>query len=609
MQTYKRLLSYILPYKGRYTLAMALVVLSVLCELLTPWLFGRAVDLGVAGGDMQLVLLYSGLLIVAQLVRSGFHYMQWIVQHQAGQNIVRDIRDQLYDKLQLLSQSFYRDMPTGQIMSRMTSDVESVQEYMGWGLLIQFAAITSFVGTAIALFFVDGPLTSVLLLPLLPLAVVVYFFDKHIGAMWKAIRDQMGQLTTVLQENISGVRVVKAFASQALEIDKFRGRNGEQRDLNLKRAKVEAWSFPAMDLMVGLIFVLLAWYGGLRVMNGETTLGTFFAYQWYLWGIIWPVRFGGWIISMMREAMGAAPRLFELLDRDPQIADRPDARPLPRVTGKIEFRNVSFAFPDDPSRNVLDGFNLTIMPGEVVAILGETGTGKSSIFNLMLRFYDVTEGAILIDGHDLREVTLESLRRQMAIVPQESFLFSATVADNIAYGHPEATREQIVAAAKLAHAHEFIVALDQGYESIVGERGIGLSGGQKQRMALARALLTEPRILLLDEATSAVDTETEHNIQIALEEVMAHRTSLIIAQRLSTIKHADRVVVIEAGRVAESGTHDSLMAHDGAYARLYALQYREQDEAEQEALAAIGREHYDDVDEQLTDPHLELAGR
>jgi len=334
-----------------------------------------------------------------------------------------------------------------------------------------------------------------------------------------------------------------------------------------------------MDLFMGLCFVVLAWYGGLLVVRGELTLGFFFAYQWYLWGVIWPVRMMGWLLSIMRQASAAMPRLTEILDAPITIGDAPDAVTLPVVRGEIRFEDVWFAFPDDPERFVLKGLDLHIEAGQTVAILGGIGSGKSSVINLIPRFYDVTRGTVRVDGLDVRQIRLSSLRRHIGIVPQETFLFSATVRENIAFGRPDASQEEIEAVARRAQAHDFIMALPKGYETRVGERGIGLSGGQKQRIALARALLMDPAILILDEATSSVDTETEYEIQLALEEVMANRTSVIIAQRLSTVKMADKVVVLKDGRVAEEGTHAELLARGGEYTRLYNMQFREQEEA------------------------------
>ena len=578
MKNFRRLLSYLKPYQKRFTVAFILATITISFDLLVPMLFGWTINKGLESGQLSQVIFFALLLVAAQGLKSASNYLQWMVQQRVGQNVVRDLRDQLYERLQLLPVSFYRDMPTGQIMSRVTSDVEAVQEYLGWGFLIQMMAAMSFVGTSLILLFLDWQLTLLIYLPMVVMLVIVYYFDKRIGPSWEAVRAEMGKLTTVLQENISGVRVVKAFAHEKLEAARFAERNEHNRQRNLDRLRLEANSFPAMDLMVGLSFVLLAWFGGMRIINGHGNLGLFFAYQWYLWGIIWPMRFMGWLISLMRQALAAAPRLFEILDAPLEIKDAPDAVALTHVAGEIVFDDVHFAFDDEPDRWVLTGLSLNIQPGEVVAILGGTGSGKSSLVNLIGRFREATKGQILVDGHDVRSVKLHSLREHIGIVPQEAFLFSATVAENIAYGHPDATQVDIVKAAKLAQAHEFIMEMPDGYGTQIGERGVRLSGGQKQRLSLARAILVDPAIFILDEATSAVDTRTEHEIQQALAHVMNGRTSIIIAQRLSTIKHADRIVVLKDGAVAEAGTHAELLALDGEYARIYDLQYRESDE-------------------------------
>ncbi len=578
MKNFRRLLSYLKPYQKRFTVAFILATITISFDLLVPMLFGWTINKGLESGQLSQVIFFALLLVAAQGLKSASNYLQWMVQQRVGQNVVRDLRDQLYERLQLLPVSFYRDMPTGQIMSRVTSDVEAVQEYLGWGFLIQMMAAMSFVGTSLILLFLDWQLTLLIYLPMVVMLVIVYYFDKRIGPSWEAVRAEMGKLTTVLQENISGVRVVKAFAHEKLEAARFAERNEHNRQRNLDRLRLEANSFPAMDLMVGLSFVLLAWFGGMRIINGHGNLGLFFAYQWYLWGIIWPMRFMGWLISLMRQALAAAPRLFEILDAPLEIKDAPDAVALTHVAGEIVFDDVHFAFDDEPDRWVMTGLSLNIQPGEVVAILGGTGSGKSSLVNLIGRFREATKGQILVDGHDVRSVKLHSLREHIGIVPQEAFLFSATVAENIAYGHPDATQVDIVKAAKLAQAHEFIMEMPDGYGTQIGERGVRLSGGQKQRLSLARAILVDPAIFILDEATSAVDTRTEHEIQQALAHVMNGRTSIIIAQRLSTIKHADRIVVLKDGAVAEAGTHAELLALDGEYARIYDLQYRESDE-------------------------------
>jgi ABC-type multidrug transport system fused ATPase/permease subunit len=578
MQNFLRLIRFLKPYRVQVAVAGILTLVTLAGDLMTPAALGWTVDRGLSKGRMDLVVFYSLLLIALAGARSLAAFYQGYIQNLAGQSVVRDMRRLLYERLQYLPISFYRAMPTGQIMSRVTSDVEAVQEFVAWGFLFLSAASASFVGTLILLLLINWRLSLVVMIPIIPLALVVVWFDRRIGPAWEAVRGQMGRLTTVLQEAISGVRVVKAFAREGYETERFGAQNAAYQAKSMYRAGVEARSFPTMDLFMGLCFVVLAGYGGHQVARGELTLGLFFAYQWYLWGVIWPVRMMGWLLSILRQAMAAMPRLAEILDAPMTVSDTPAAVPLPPLRGEVRFEDVWFAFPDDPERYVLKGLNLVVEAGRTVAILGGTGSGKSSLINLIPRFYDVARGAVRVDGYDVRQVQLASLRRQIGIVPQETFLFSATVRENIAFGRPDATQEEVEAAARLAQAHDFIMALPKGYDTRVGERGIGLSGGQKQRIALARALLMNPAILILDEATSSVDTETEHEIQTALAPVMAARTSIVIAQRLSTVKMADKVVVLKDGRVAEEGTHAELLAKGGEYARIYQWQFREQEE-------------------------------
>jgi ABC-type multidrug transport system fused ATPase/permease subunit len=578
MQNFLRLIRFLKPYRVQVAVAGILTLVTLAGDLMTPAALGWTVDRGLSKGRMDLVVFYSLLLIALAGARSLAAFYQGYIQNLAGQSVVRDMRRLLYERLQYLPISFYRAMPTGQIMSRVTSDVEAVQEFVAWGFLFLSAASASFVGTLILLLLINWRLSLVVMIPIIPLALVVVWFDRRIGPAWEAVRGQMGRLTTVLQEAISGVRVVKAFAREGYETERFGAQNAAYQAKSMYRAGVEARSFPTMDLFMGLCFVVLAGYGGHQVARGELTLGLFFAYQWYLWGVIWPVRMMGWLLSILRQAMAAMPRLAEILDAPMTVSDAPAAVPLPPLRGEVRFEDVWFAFPDAPERYVLKGLNLVVEAGRTVAILGGTGSGKSSLINLIPRFYDVARGAVRIDGYDVRQVQLASLRRQIGIVPQETFLFSATVRENIAFGRPDATQEEVEAAARLAQAHDFIMALPKGYDTRVGERGIGLSGGQKQRIALARALLMNPAILILDEATSSVDTETEHEIQTALAPVMAARTSIVIAQRLSTVKMADKVVVLKDGRVAEEGTHAELLAKGGEYARIYQWQFREQEE-------------------------------
>ncbi len=578
MKDLRRLLSFIMPYRRRFALALALMLGGVIIDMALPWLFGQTIDRGLASGRLGLTALLAFLLVAGAGIRSLLAYFQWMAQQRVGQDAMKDLRDALFARLEALPPSFYGGMNSGEIMSRMTGDVDAVQEYLGWGFILQIIALTVLLFISSLLLWLDWRLTLAVLIPLIGLGFIVQRFSRQVGPTWEAERKQMGELSRVLQEFISGIRVVKAFAREPLEAEKFDAQNTAARARNLARAGLEARALPSVNLMIGLAFAILVWVGVGRVMNGEMTVGRFFSYQWYLWSLIWPIQISGWLINLRRQAMAAAPRLFAILDAPLGILDAPDAVELRRVRGQIEFRDVTFAFPDEPDRPVLQGLNLAVEPGEVVAILGGTGSGKSSLINLIPRFYDVTAGQVLIDGVDVRDVTIASLRRHIGIVPQESFLFSASIRDNIAYGRPDAPEDALTEAARLAQAHRFIVALEDGYDTKVGERGVRLSGGQKQRVALARALLVDPAILILDEATSAVDTRTEHAIQQSLEAVMAGRTSLIIAQRLSTIKHADRIVVLKDGQVAETGTHQALLARDGEYARIFNLQFRQSEE-------------------------------
>jgi ATP-binding cassette subfamily B protein len=388
----------------------------------------------------------------------------------------------------------------------------------------------------------------------------------------------MGKLTATLQESISGMRVVKAFSQEQQEIAKFRTRSDATLHAHLSRAGAEARTFPLLHFVTGFCFLILYWYGGRRVYYGEMTLGTFFSFNWYLWGLIWPVRFLGYLIGVARKAIAAGPRVFAILDSPFEIEEARDAREMPEIAGHVLFQDVSFAFEDSATMQVLKHLNLEIEPGQIVAVLGRTGSGKSSLVNLVPRFYDPQEGQITIDGIDIREVTLSSLRKQIGIVPQETILFSDSVRNNIAFGRPDAPFNEIEAAAKAAQAHDFITDLPKGYDTRVGERGVGLSGGQRQRIAIARALLTDPRILILDEPTSSVDAETEYALQIALNELMRNRSSIVIAQRLSTIKNAAKIVVLRDGKVVEEGTHEELLMRNGEYTRIYDLQLRPQEQ-------------------------------
>ncbi|WP_081756717.1 ABC transporter ATP-binding protein [Gorillibacterium massiliense] len=604
MKVFMRLLSYMKPYWRSIALIMLLMSAGTAFDLLAPWLLKQAVDVGMANKAMHTIIFYCLLLGGGQLMKTGTNYLQGYTQERVGQSVVYNMRRNLYDHLQKLPYSYFDKAQTGQIMSRMTGDIETIKNFFAFGLIQIVLGVITFFGTIGVMLAFNWKVTliSMLVTPLLMLAIAK--FGKKVGPAWGDVREQMGKLTSTLQENISGIRVVKAFAQENLEKGKFDGRNEDNFATNMKRARIEAGSFPLMGFYGGLIFLLMIWLGSYYVVKGEMTLGTFTAFQWYIWGLVWPLNMTGWMINIAQQAIKAAPRVFEILDTDINIASPANGgQHADGMKGRVEFRNLTFRYDKQADQNegsadtansetiesagaeattaesaetasqeILRDINLEVQPGEAVAILGGTGSGKSTLIQMIARFYDATEGAILIDGVDVRDYNLEELRRKIGIVPQETFLFSATIRDNIAFGRPEASLEQVEWAAKQAQIHDFILTMPNGYETIVGERGVGLSGGQRQRVALARAILMDPPILVLDEATASVDTATESAIHEALHSVMEGRTTFIVAQRLSSIQTADRIIVLDNGKIAEQGTHKELYEQDGFFRKLFNMQ-------------------------------------
>jgi ATP-binding cassette subfamily B protein len=580
MNYLKRLFPFARPYWFAMLLTLLFTAGGIASNLLVPQMLGRAVDDGILKKDMSAVLLFCGLLLGLAALRSVFYYLQGVGQGTVGADIVRDLRNALYRKLQRLPFSYYTTMPTGQIMSRMLGDMDAVEQFVAFGFTAMVTEISTFVFTLIVLLTLDWQLTLLVLAPMTLMYFPLVRFRMKLDPAWDAVREQMGKLTSVLQENVSGVRVVKAFGRESHAVTQFERENALNRQKNIDRGQLEAAAFPTMDFISGVAFLVLLLAGSLRIIEGSLTLGTFTAFTWYIWSLIWPIRLMGWFISISRQAVASCKRLFEIYDAKETITD-PTSSPLHPFTlspiGRVEFDNVDFSFPDDPNTPVLKGLTLTVNPGETAVILGGTGSGKSSVINLVPRFYDVAGGSVKVDGVDVREYALSDLRSRMALVPQETFLFSATLRDNIRFGKPDASEDEVIAAAKVAQVHEFATKLEKGYDTKVGERGVGLSGGQKQRVALARAVLMNPSILILDEATSAVDTQTETVIQAAMGEVMKGRTSIVIAQRLSTVKNAGKIVVLKDGAVVEEGNHEQLYALGGEYRALYDLQFRDQE--------------------------------
>jgi len=512
--------------------------------------------------------------VAVNLALGVINYGQWYSFEVVGQNVARDLQLKLHNHLQRLHMEFFRKQKTGDVMSRLTEDVDSVHEFLGYGCILMVSNMLSVVVTLAIMFWLSWDLTVAAAAAFPILAVVVLRFDKEIRPLWEKVRGELGKLTAVLQENLSGVRTVKAFAREEHEIGKFTGHNHSFLGANVARIRVEGRTQPLVEFISSLAFVGLLGYGGAQVAAGHESLGTLVAFQGYVWNLVWPIRMLGQLINVFEEALAAAPRLFEVLDTVPAVVNRPDAVTAPTLAGRLEFRGVSFRFSDS-EENVLQDISFTVEPGQVLAVIGGTGSGKSTLVGLIPRFFEPQTGEVLLDGHNVKNFTLDSLRGQIGMVLQDTVLFSATIAENIAYGRPEVALEEIERVARLAQAHEFIATLQSGYDTRIGERGVGLSGGQKQRIALARALLMNPRILILDEATSSIDTHTEYLIQEGLTQVMQGRTAVIIAKRLSTIEQADRVLVIDQGQVVEFGTPNELLQGTGYFRRMLLSQHRD----------------------------------
>jgi ATP-binding cassette subfamily B protein len=576
-----RLLRQVQPYKWRVALALTMVFLSTGLVAVQPMLIRFAVDEVYQAERWHLLGWIALGLLLATILRSALGYLERISMEWIAQRTIYDLRNNIYQQLQSLSFSFYDQAQTGELMSRATADVEMLRRFLSFGILrLTSSALTlAVVMTLLLMMDVRLALVSMASIPLLVLAV--WRFATTVRPRYRQIQEQLGVITTVLQEAIAGVRVVRAFAQEDREIERFRRENWRYLDLNITTVRMWAVYFPLMTFLGGLGSTVVLWYGGSRVIAGELSVGAMVAFQTLLMQLIMPIRMLGWLVNMASQAAAAGQRVYAILDTESAVQDKPSAQELQRPKGHVRFDRVSFSY--DGKAPVLSDVSIDARPGETIALLGATGSGKSTIINLIPRFYDVTAGSVTIDGRDVRDVTLKSLRANIGMVLQETFLFSASIKDNIAYGRPGVKDDELIAAAKAAQIHDFIVSLPEGYNTLIGERGIGLSGGQKQRVAVARALLMDPRILILDEATSSVDSETELAMQKALQAVMANRTTFVIAQRLSTVRRAHQIIVLQDGQIAEQGMHDSLLRQNGIYREIYDLQFRQQETTQGQA--------------------------
>lgn len=574
------------------TLAMA--VLSAL-GMIRPYLTKELIDRVITGREYGLLPWLAGATIAVSAGRGVFNYTRQYLGELFGQRVVFDLRTALYHRLSYLPFTFYDHAKTGDLMSRLTGDVEAVRAFTSFGFIhvMDFFFMLTYV--LIILFYLDVKLTLVSLSGMPFLAVVVILFDRRIRPAFKVVQQSLSALTSRIQENITGVRVVKAFAREGHEVGVFEGRNRGFMDDNLTASYIWARFIPAMDFFSGIASTMVLLFGGWFYMRDRITLGTLVAFTSYIWTLIWTTRDLGWLINQLEQGLAAGERLQEILEAPSDLVEKADAVDLggasSPVRGHVRFEGVSFAY--DGKTKVIADIDLDAPPGSLVALVGATGAGKTSLVSLIPRFYDCTTGRVTVDGHDVRDLKLAGLRAHVGVALQETFLFSASIKENIAYGRKGATAEEVEAAAKVAQAHDFIADLPMGYETIVGERGIGLSGGQKQRVAIARALLVDPRILILDDSTSSVDMETEFLIQKGLAAVMRGRTTFVIAHRLSTVKSADQILVMDGGRIVERGTHGELLAAGGRYREIYDVQFRDQEDILDkmgEAQVAVGQE-------------------
>ena len=576
LNIYGRLIAYLKPYWRQAVLAYAAMFFATLLNLFVPLVIARAIDQGLESGQATALFVAAAIILGIALVRALASFGQRYFGEWLTYRVAYDLRNEFYDSVQQLPFSFHDKAHTGDLMSRATGDISETERFVGIGLMEMVSTLLLMAGVTIAMLLVDPTLAALALIPFPILIFSTLRFGAVVRPLSRLVQDQLGLLSTTMQESLTGIRVVKAFAREPYEFFKFDKDNDHWFALRERLIKVWGNNWPLFTFLISLSIFLLLWFGGPLALNGTITVGALFAMISYVLMLNGPVQRLGFLVNLTATAGASASRVFEITDTPSDIEERSDAHSLDRHRGQVVFEQVSFGYRD--GLNVLHDISFAVQPGQTVALMGPTGSGKSSVISLIPRFYDPVEGRVLVDGIDVRDLTLDSLRASIGIVLQEPFLFSATIAQNIAYGRLDASNEEIIAAAKLARAHDFIAGFPDGYNTRVGERGVTLSGGQKQRVAIARALLYDPRILILDDSTSSVDTETEHLIQQALQTLMQGRTTFVIAQRLLTLKSADQILVLDHGRIVQRGTHDQLLAQGGLYREIYDLQLRDQEE-------------------------------
>lgn len=576
MKMYRRLMSYVRPYVNRLIVAVICIILAASANLYVPWVIKDVIDKVLAEKDITMLNTIAGGIVIVYFFRGIFFYGQTYLMSYIGQRVIIDIRKAIYSHLQRLSISYFERHRTGKIMSYVTNDVAALQNALIESVIEFVTEGSVLIGSMGTMFYIHWKLTLLTLITLPLVAKTINVFGKKLRTASSVTQERTADITSVLQETLSAVRVVKTFVREEYEIERFSKENYLNFRAQMKTAQLSATLTPVIEFLAAIGVTVIIWYGGWEVINGDLTAGALIAFLIYAVNLSNPIKRLSRVYSNIQKALAAAERVFEVLDTVPEIQDAPDAKELPAIEGNVTFHNLTFEYK--PGEAALRNVCLEAKAGQMVAIVGPSGAGKTTIANLIPRFYDPISGFVAIDGINIKTVKLDSLRKQIGIVPQETVLFNGSVYDNILYGDLDGSEDEVFAAAKAANAHEFIVQMPEGYETQIGERGSKLSGGQRQRIAIARAILKNPRVLILDEATSALDTESEKLVQEALDKLMEGRTSFVIAHRLSTVLRADQILVMERGQIIERGTHTELLSLGGLYSKLYHVQFNSKKE-------------------------------
>ncbi|QST01416.1 ABC transporter ATP-binding protein [Pontibacillus sp. ALD_SL1] len=576
MDTFKKLKMYYLPFKRYFFISLLFLLIVTGVTVVYPIVLKYTIDDVVDPGRYNLIPYLAAIFFGLMILKGIATYIQQYLGDLFGIKSVYTLRDGLYKKLQRLPFRYYDNARTGDLMSRLTADVEAFRFFLSFGFA-EFIRIVSLIVISLSvMFYYSIPLALVTMASMPFLAVVVYRFDKRVHPAFRGIRKAFGRLNTRVQENISGMNTVKSLSREDFEVGRFTDKNDDYRQNYLSTSNIWAKYFPLMEFIGNISVVALLGFGGYLYIQGEVTIGVLVAFFNLIWYILGPLMNFGFVINLFSQSKASGERLLEILEATEDIQEIPEAIRQKRLNGHVTFKDVTLSYEEDDD-SALKDISFDAPPGKTIGLIGATGSGKTSITQLITRFYEPEKGQVLVDGKPVQNYGLKELRSNIGFVLQESFLFSTTIKENIAYGNPEASMEDIIDAAKRAQAHDFILEMPKGYDTLLGERGMGLSGGQKQRVAIARAILIDPSILVLDDATSAVDMETELQIQKALKEVMEGRTTFIIAHRISSLKHADEILVLEDGRIVERGVHEELLDNGGPYQRIYDIQYQDKE--------------------------------